>query len=220
MPDWFFELNLLFEILFAIFTAAIAYYSIKIYKLSSQEESRNFGWSFGFLSLSYLLLVFLNSAFMSLMASGLRAMEMDSILGLRNFIIVAYLLCFIVGLVTLFYTTLKTKSLRIYALLLALCTAAIYFSCNRSVIIYLVSSILLFFIAYNYLSEYKRNNNKNTLYVGLGMSFLFVSNILMGFVGNYIFYNFYVISRIFEIAAYSTIMFSLIRILNYGKKKK
>ena len=220
MPDWFFELNLVFEILFALFTAAIAYYSIKIYKLSSQEESRNFGWSFGFLSLSYVILIFMNTAFLSFMTTSLRAIEIDDMMGFRNFIIVSYLFFMIIGLITLFYTTLKTKSPRIYALLLALSLAAIYFSCNRSVIVYLVSSILLFFVSYNYLAEYKKNKNKNTLYVGLGMAFLFASNILMGFVGNSVLYNFYVFSRVFEIAAYSIIMFSLIRILKYGKKKK
>jgi len=220
MPDWFFELNLIFELIFIVFTAYIAYYAFKIYKLSNQKESRDFGFGFSFLSLSYILLISMNSLFLSFLSGNLRVMELDDIMGLRNLMIASYLLFLILGFITIFYTTLKSKSPRIYSMLAILCLAAVYFSCNRALIVYILSSLLLLFISYNYIEEYRKNKNKNTLLVGLGMIFLLVSNVLMGFVGNYALSGFYVLSRIFEIAAYSLIMLSLITILKNGKKKK
>jgi hypothetical protein len=211
---------MIFEMIFVLFTASIAIYSLRIYKLSEQRESRNFGLAFAFLSISYFLLIVINSLFLSVTSGNMRTMDLDEIMGLRNFAVFSHFLFLTLGFITLFYTTLKAKHERVYAILLTLCIAAIYFSCNRALIIYLVSSIFLAFISYHYLKEYRDNKNGRTLLVGLGMLLIFISNILMGFVGNYSLSNLYVLSRVLEIIAYSLIFTSLIKVFKNGKKKK
>lgn len=220
IPSWFLGLNTCFELLFFILTLVIALYAFKIYRISDQRESRNFASAFLFLSVSYIVLVIINYLFLSIISGNLMSLEIDDLLGLKNIAIFAYMAFFILGFVTLFYTTLKIRNIRIYSVLLLLSAILITLSSDKSLAIYLLSSIFLILVGYHYFREYFRLKNKNTLFVAIGILFIFISNILMGFVGSYILPDLYVSSRIFETIGYAFIITSLIKVLKNGKKKK
>ena len=220
IPNWFLGLNTGFEILFFIFTALIAFYAFRVYKLSDQKESRNFGLAFAFLSLSYLTIIFLNTLFLSIIHGNFRSLDFDDFMGLKNIGVLIYVVSAILGFITLFYTTLRSGSKSLYVTLLTLSLLAIGFSRDQSLMIYFISSLFLIMITLFYFKSYSLTKNKTTYYMALAMAFLFLSNLLMAFVGNYFLPNIYVLSVLLEIASYSLIIFSLTRIIKNGKKKK
>ena len=220
LPQWFFKLNIIFEIIFFLCTAIIAIYSFKIYKLSEQKQIRNFAFAFSFLSLSYFILSLLNSSFLYIMTGELRVLDFYKFIDIKNIGVSLYIGFFILGFISLLYATLKLKSIRIYIALLVITALAIRFSCFKSLTIYLITSLFLILITFHYFREYIRFKNENTLLVGIAMLFLLISNVLMSFVGNYIQPNLYVISRLIELLAYALIITSLYKIVKNGKKKK
>ncbi len=220
MPAWFLNLNLIFELLFFIFAAAIAIYSFRIYALTKQRESKIFGFAFSFLGLSHLALAIVNNLFLSIISGGLRELDFDDIINLRNILVVAYVMFFIIGLISLVYISFKAKSIRTYLILLALSLVSIWFACNKSFVIYLLASIFLLLISGYYLSEYRRNHNVNTLFVFLGFSALAISSIFLAFVADYLLPQAYVSAYFIELIGYSLIISSLIKILKDGKKTK
>ena len=220
IPAWFLGLNTTFEIIFVIFTALIAFYSFKIYRISRQRESRIFGLSFLFLSLSYASIIVANILFLCILRGGFCTIEIGDIISLKNLFVLLYLSFLVLGFITLFYTTLKSKNTRLYFLLLFLSLTSIFYSADRSLSIYFISSLFLLLIGIHYFKQYSLIKNKNTLYVAIGISLIFISNVLMGFVGNYTLPNLYVISSFLEIAGYIFIVSSLIKVLKNGKKTK
>lgn len=220
IPTWFLGLDLTFEILFCLFTALIAAYSFKIYKISEQKESKNFALAFTFLSLSYLVLIFLNSWFLSIITGNVRILDIDDFIGMKNLLVLSYTTFLILGFVTLFCTTLKAKSPSIFIALVSISLFSIFSTCNKSLIMFAIPSLLLLFITFFYFKEYRETKNNNTLLFGIAMLLLLASNIYMTFVGDYSSSNCYVISRFLEMAAYIIIILDLFSIIKNGKKKK
>jgi hypothetical protein len=220
IPSWFLGINILFECLFFIFAAAISAYSVKIYRLANQRESKIFAWAFGFLAVSHLLLLISNSLFLSITQGGMSILAIEDILDFKNFIVWSYVSFFVLGFLTLLYLSLKIKSARVYSLLVALSAIALVASHNLSFLAYSLAAIFLAFISYHYFVEFKRTHNKNTLNVMNGFILLFVSNLLIGLVADYGLPSFYVTANILEIIGYSFIVYSLLNVLKYGEKKK
>jgi hypothetical protein len=220
IPSWFLSFHIAFEIIFLLATAIIASYSFKIYTVSGQKQSRNFAFAFLFLSLSYLALIFINSLFLSAISGNLRSLDLDDIMGLKNMAVFFYLTFSILGFLTFYYTTSKCKSPMTYLLLGLLSLVSIHYSCEKSVLVYLIPVIFLIFISYQYFKEYYNTKNKYTLILGIAASLLLLSNLSLGFTARYFLPNLYVLAHFMELAAYSFIIYTLIKVLNYGKKKK
>jgi hypothetical protein len=220
IPAWFVGFHVSFEIIFLIATAIIATYSFKIYRASDQKQSRNFGLAFLLLSLSYLSLIVINCLFLSAINGNLRALDLDDIMGMKDFAVFLYLFFLISGFLTLYYTTLKSKTPATFLLLAILSLASIKYSCDKSISAYLIPVLFLCFVTYHYFKEYSTTKNKNTLILGLAMALLILSNLSMAYVANFFMPNLYVLAHFMELAAYSFIIYTLIKVLKYGKKAK
>ena len=218
IPNWFAGFNIFFEILFLIATALVAFYAFKIYKLSRHNETKLFGISFASLSISYLVLAVVNIFFLSASENNTFALTIRRIIDVKNTAIGLYIVFFIIGFVTLLYTTLKTNRLRIYGILLILTFTAINFSFDKVFMIYFISSLFLLFINYHYFVEYRKKKNTNIFLVLIGMFFLFLSNVI--FLPQIIYIPTYVISHSLELIGYSFIVASLVKVIQNGKKKK
>ncbi len=220
MPSWFWGTNLIFECLFFIFAVAISFYAFRIYKFTNQRESKIFGLSFSFLAIAHFFLIILNSFFLSILQGGFRAVEFGDILGMRNLTAALYICFLILGLITLSYMSLKIKSLKTYFLVIILSASFLLLSTNKSLTLYTLSAIFLFFIALYYAQEFKKTHNKNTLLVFIGFTLLFLSNLLFALTANYLLSGAYVLSYLIEALGYASITMSLINVFKYGKKKK
>lgn len=220
MPSTFLNTNIFFEWIFFIFAIAISYYAFKIYSLTDKRESKIFGWAFSFLAISHLALIVINSLFLSILNGGFRALEFENLIGIKNITISAYIFFLILGLITLFYTSLKIKSTRVYILAVILSMIILFFSLSKSMLIYLLASIFLLFITSYYFSEFIKTKNKNTLLVSIGFLMLLICNFLLALVADYSLSSAYVLAYVFEAIGYVLIILSLVKILYYGKKAK
>jgi hypothetical protein len=219
MPNWFFGVDIALELLFAILTLAIALYSFKIYKLSEQRELKFLGISFSFFSLSYLFWALNNLFLLSVLGDESRELSLKDI-GFYNHIgIYLYLSALILGVVTLFYTTLKTESKRTYLMLVILTSTTFIFSLNRATSLYTVLAIFFLFIFAHYFRECRKTKNKLTKRNTLAMGLLFLGSIAFIYAPSY--YSNYVIVHLLHGIAYSLLISSLVSVINkHGQKKK
>ena len=100
----FFGYDAVFELVFALITLAVAFYSFKIYKLSDQKKSRIFGIAFLFISSSYFIQSLFNtSIFFELNEKFISLIEINNLLTINILSIFLHMVFFTVGIVTLIY---------------------------------------------------------------------------------------------------------------------
>ncbi|MEK6878307.1 MAG: hypothetical protein AABY22_01795 [Nanoarchaeota archaeon] len=207
-PNWFIKTSIILEVIFALVCTAVALYSFKVYRLTEQREHRLFGTAFASIAVSYFIWVFLNIFFLTEIGEGVDALVVEKLNLLNLFGIYSHIFFFSLGLVTLAYTVLKVKNLRIYSLLLVLMLFAVVLSKNMSTSFFLLSSIFLFFISIHYLEEYLKNKSNRKLMIFTAFLFLFLGFLDLTFsIRNYI--N-YIVGHFLELVAYIIILISLV----------
>ena len=211
VPNWFFGLDVVMELLFFLVTIAIAISALKIYNLTKQDNIRKFSIGFILISLSYLVWAGLNAITIPDAASYVSQLTMSQISMISFLVIHAQMMFFIAGLVMLAYTTFNINKGGIFYLLLGLSLLVLVVSIEKIITFRIVSVFLLSFIAYHYLLEYKENSNKNTLLVLTGFSLLLISNLEL--LSTPIFPLSYVVSHLIELVAYTLFLTTLIRTL-------
>lgn len=224
VPSSFLKFSIAMQILFALVSLLVAYFSFKIYKLSRQREIRLFGISFFFISLSYIILAMIHLSIVSPVIIKIAKLTTENISRLGGIAILLHTVIFITGLITLVYTTLKLRSTKVYYLLLGLALVTIIIPLIIMVAVYepaasrslytliisfrLLSVFILAFVIYNYLEEYARNRNKKTMLIAISFALLLISN--ADFIFSVTYYQAYIIGNILEFIAYLFILISLV----------
>ena len=140
-PAWLFGYDVIFKFVIALITAAVSYYSFKMYRLSGVKKSKLLGVSFSFLALSYLA-----HGFFSLISfSNPTKFLAYNLLG-----IYLHMVFFIIGITTLTYMTLNVKKPRLLTLMISLSISLFVFSGNALYIGYAVISIMLIYILFHH----------------------------------------------------------------------
>jgi len=207
VPQWFFGFDIIMQLLFSLATAFVAFYSLKLYKISEQREIRLFCTAFILIAFSYLIKALTNWFVITQIQDRVRSLTLNNVnlIGLLG--IHAYLILFTAGLATLAYLTFKIKSPRAYILLLAINIVFIILSQNKAFAFSTLSSLFILFICINYLIEFKLNKNPRTILIFLAFLGLFISGLDFFFISD--FYTNYVISHFIELASYALILTSL-----------
>lgn len=219
MPSWFWGTNLVFECLFLLFSIVIAVYAFRIYKFTNQRELKIFGAAFSFLAIAHLILILLNSFFLSLIGGGFRGLEIEEMLGLKNILMFIYVGFFLLGLINLTYIALKIKSTRSYILLILISALTLCCNPNTGFSVYTLSAIFFLFISLYYLNEFRKTHNKNTLLVFIGFALLFFNSSLLVISLIKEISASYVLAYLIEALGYFSITFSFINVFKDGKKK-
>lgn len=217
IPGWFYGYDIFFEIIFGLITLFVAWNAFKIYSISEEKNTRNFGIGFLLVSLSYFIWACINIFIVSDIG-GERELSVSNILLLSTVSIYLQIALFIAGLALIVSMTLKTKEMRAFELVLAVSLSAICFSLNKFTATYSIASIFLLFIAVYYIAEFNKKKNRITCAIATAFSLMFLGTIGLLFAGSV--YLTYVISHIVILIAYSIILISLIKILKHGEKKK
>lgn len=219
-PNWFFVYSIILESIFALITLIVSYYAFKVYKLTDNKSARLFSTAFVFICLSYVLQAMLNSVILWKMAD-----RVVSLINLRDaallnlFGLYAHALFFIIGLIILAYIQFKIDDIKVALLMVALVVTSILFTWNKLMLFYMLSTIILIFIASNYFLNYIRHKTPNTLLVLIAMIFLLFGALHYFFAVDHEVY--YVIGHGLEFLAYSMILINLLLMLNkHGKKKR
>ena len=218
IPSWFSGYDSLFQILFAIIALFVAGYAYKIYKVSKRPEIKLFSIAFLLISLSYIAwpLITLLASFPIGKETLAVMIETSNLAG--TLAIFFHISFFLMGLLTLVYMNLKDKNRRTYILLSVLIFLIAVIGIDKTHIIYLTSSILIFFILYHHLKEYRQKGNKKMLPVTLAFLFLFLGSLDLIFADTQHIY--YVGGHIFMLIAYILILGRLIYIIKNVPKKR
>ena len=219
VPRWFYGYDIFFELIFAIITLIVSYYSYKMYKLTNESQLRLFSISFLFFSAYYFIQSFLNLGILEQINN--KAISMFNLMNINffnTFGIFLQAIFFTIGLVTLLYMTLDLDSKKIYLLLLLITLPLLFFSSNGLLLFYLLASILLVFIALFYFKNYTEKKSINSLLVFIAFDFLLFGQIHFIFSVNHAIY--YVIGHFLELTAYIMILINLILISKNGQKKR
>lgn len=221
VPTWFYQIDILLGLLFSIITAFVALYAIKIYKITDEKEFKLFGISFILISLSYLIRICLNSlltiAFKSKIFLALTISQFNII---HQASVITYILLFLIGYLTLAYTTLKINNTWAYFLILIPTIIAIITCTNKALTIYLLAASFLLVMCVSYMDRLIRKKEKKVKAITFAITMLLISNIIFMFITKYSFYQGYIISSILDLIAYLVIATNLFLIISHGQKKK
>lgn len=218
IPHWFFGMDIILELVFAVITLGIALYSFKIYNLSDQRESKFFGISFLSFSLSYIVWAAVNFFLLSALNEEVRELNLQDIGFLNHLGIYLYIAAFMFGVINLVYTTLKTESKRVYVLLILLTLGIFMFSLDKMMPFYITSAALFLFVFAHYTREYLSNRNPLTLRITIAMGLMFLASIDFIFAANY--YLHYVAIHFLHVVAYILLLSSLIGVIRKHEQKK
>lgn len=207
-PPWFFGIDVLLELAFAVICLIVAIFSFRMYKQTGQRLIRYFGLSFFLISISYFIQSFINFLIVSELNENVcYAIKFESVTLFNEIGILTHIFFMTIGLSLLLYTTLKDRRLRTLWLILSLALSSIYFSQNTLYMFFLISTIFLAFISWHYLQNYFHHRLTRTLLVALAFIFL-----LFGSVHFLISVNhqlFYAIGHILELFAYIFVLLNL-----------
>ncbi|MBR9704815.1 hypothetical protein GOV12_05360 [Candidatus Pacearchaeota archaeon] len=210
VPNWFFGLDIIFELAFAIITFFLSLYAFKIYKLSDQKQSRLFGISFLLFSISYFIQSIINLSILTKFGENIHVLIKLKEISLLNYIgIYTHLIFFLIGLLTLTYMTFKIQNKKLYILLFLVSMLSLFLSMNKIYWFYFLASIFLIFIVIHYFNNYVRYKQVNNLLVLIAFIMLLFGHIHFIFSVNHAF--FYVIGHFLELGAYILILISLLR---------
>ena len=217
--NWFFGYDIVLEALFAIITLIVSFYAYKLYKISAQRTFKHFAFAFFAIAISYIVQTVMNLLILFQYNDDVTALlSLRDVYLLNLFAVYISMLFFIIGLITLFYTTLNYHNYRLWGLMFALSIVAILFSINKLFMFYLVSSILLIFIVIHYLLNYAHHKHIHGLLMFLATLFLLFSSIHFILAVNH--GMFYVIGHILELFAYLLVLTNLALVFKHGKKKR
>jgi len=216
---WFYGYDVVLELIFAIITFAVSFYSFKIYNLTYQRQPKLFGIGFAFISASYLIRAIVSFVIAYEVKEGINVIsDLRELVILNNFGIYSYLLLFVTGLFFLTYLTFKVKNKKIFTLIYLITISSIIVSLNKLELFYLFSTIFLAYIFIHYLENYESHKQKRTFLILLSFFLLFLSSIQFFFsVGNTLDYA---ISHILELIAYLLILLDLLLVSKNESKKK
>ncbi|HIH31829.1 TPA: hypothetical protein HA235_03915 [Candidatus Woesearchaeota archaeon] len=204
-PDWFFGYDVLFELFFFIISLAIAFYALKVYHATSQKLAQYFGFGFLLVASSYLVQSISNYLVYSKLNAQICIMANVSSVSVVDAIgTYAYMLLMISGFTVLLFVSLKSDKMRTLWILLSVSIIAIMLSKNPLYTFYLLSSIYLAFIAWNFVENYLKNKQAMTLTVALAFIFLWFGT--FHFLISVDHELFYVIGHILGLCAYIMIL--------------
>src|SRR3989338_11321064 len=217
VPEWFFKASITLELIFAAITFAISFYAYKIYKLSQQREHYLFSVGFLLTAASYVIWALLNIFLLSHIDNNLLVLAIEKVNFLKTYTLYTHIILLMVGLSTLIYTTIKTKSKRLFLIINALAILPILASENTVSVFYLTTSILLAYLVIHYINEYQIGRQKKTALVMLVFLFIFFGSLDFTLGSGTALY--YALGHILKAIGYILLLASLFIIMYYGKKK-
>ncbi len=209
----FFGYDIVFAIIFAIVSLALAIFALRISKVTSQSSTELFGIGFLLISLSY----FSDSIFNFIMLPQLSSTTVPTMIKLsfltRLEFLGAYAHIFFMlsGLVILLYMTFDIKNRKVLAALLLLILLPILLSDDAFVLFYLAASTCLIFIAYYYIKNYFKHRYVTSLVTAVAFVLILFANIQLIFSSSDQF--FYVLGHLLELVAYILIFVNFYLVL-------
>jgi hypothetical protein len=219
-PQWFYGYDVALELIFAVITLLVSFFAWKIFKVTGERNVKLFSLAFLFIALSYVVQSILNFVIMEQLDDNISSfINLQSVYLLNLFGVYMHAILFLIGILLLTYVALKIHSFQTFVLLFILVFTSLYFTQYKTFMLYLLSTVLLGFIVFYYLTNYWENRKSTALLTLISMISLFVA---------YLFFIFameddmlyYIIGHVLELLAYLIVFVNLWIILRLGKQKQ
>jgi hypothetical protein len=206
--DFFFEF---LEFLIVLF---IAFYSYKAYKITEKKRYLYFTRSFLCFSVSFFIAALVNylsaEEWISSLSPWVKITMMNSFYDVG---LLLQSLFFIAGLVTLAILALDIKEKREMSLLLFISLIAVALSVHFRLATHFIALLFLIYILPNFYQNCRKTKSSNAKIVFVGFSLFFFSQFLFLFVFQMQILWFYFIAHLLQLAGFSLLLVSLIKIL-------
>ena len=216
IPEWFAGSEILIQIIFAIVTFFVAYYSYKAYQVSRSRSVKFFGIGFLGISIAYLVQAALN--FMVLqgvhstdIARVATAGAVNQMIPLSVVAVFTHMIIMTASLGLLAYVTLKSKGVKPLLLVWSLSIAALLLSQNFSIAFYVIASILLLFMTAQHYQRLEKAKNMTSLIVFLGFGLVFLGMLQIAFATSL--NLLYISGHIILLFGYLLLLWSLLRVV-------
>lgn len=185
-PSWFSGTAIFLELLFAIVTILIAYFSYKAYKVVKKREILLFGFAFLSISLGYLQEVIFNFSQMFKITRTILTPilgEAAQIINLGFIVNLIHITLFVLGLSLLVYLTIPKRTKKIFGIISGLSLIALFTSVNLIFTFFLITSLMLFALTLHYYQLHCKRGNISTLFNFIGFGSIFLGNLQLAFTG-------------------------------------
>lgn len=218
-PEWFFGWDVAFELMFAIILLAISLFAFKEYKVSDQKKIKYLGYGFLFIGVSYIIQSIFNFLIISKLDDQIcQVILIRQIAAIESIALYFHLILWTIGLMFLVYMTFRSENKGLLVLLNIISLIAIFVSGNVMFMFYLISTAVIIYLVFHFMSNYLNNHKNNALFIAVAFLFLLVSQIHFLFSMDHI--KFYVVGHIFELIAYSMILYNFYRVRKKNESKK
>jgi len=215
-PQWFQVFDSVFQILFALITLAITFFSYKVFKFTKDRKFKYFSLSFLLMALGYLTISFSNLLLYLGVYDGV--ISRLSEFNIANAFFLTFILFMLVGYMLLIIISMDLKNKRLVALLLSVVLLFVAFSYQYFIKFHMISLLLLGFIALQFYENYKQKRKVNAGLVFASFYLLAFAEIF--FLATPYMNSTYVLAHGLQLTGFSLLLGMLIKVLNYDGKKE
>lgn len=215
VPKWFFGTSIALEVLFALATFFVAFYSFRVARIYRDKAINLMTVGFVFVALSYLSKAAVNVFLLREITTGYLALSLSNLNSVASAGFYLYISFYLIGLILLTYMTFKSSNADLFLLITVLSFIGIWVSPDKVFAFSIISAVMLCIITLHFARSYERNKNGRTLLIFLGFLGLLLVGIGFTFAEGY--YVNYVVGHLLELASYGLILAS---IFSLTKKRK
>jgi hypothetical protein len=202
-PTWFRGIDIFLELIFVIITAILSYQAYKLNKLCKAKECTSLSWGFGLLSASYAIQLIMNALAHTQSATLL---TLQIILG-------TYIATHLIGLLLLAMTYAHLKKTSYFILMFSIVCVGLILTSTLTHF-YLVSAIILGYLAIHTAQSYAKNAHSKTLLVSIAFTLLTAGSVLLSVTDGIT----YTIAHLLVLLAYVLLLLTLLWVKRYEKK--
>jgi len=213
-PAWFYGYESIFAFVFAFVTLLISLLSFKAYGFTNDRKYKYFSLAFLLISAANFL-VWLFTTLMHLHWTP----YLDTLLSQFDFAFLLYILLSVLAYMTLLIIVLKVKTKKIILLLLSLSLLFVLFSRENFLKFHITAFLLLFFLSYQFYTNYLDTGKENAKSVFACFYLLTCAEIF--FALSMLAHDwFYVAANFIQLIGYFVLFYVFLRIVNHGRKKR
>jgi len=213
-PSWFYGYDSIFAFVFVIITILVSLLSLRAYNFTGDKKYKFFSLSFLLISVANLVFWF----FTSLLVLHVSP-QLSALIGIFDFPFLAYTFLSLMAYMILLIIALKIDSKKIMLLLMSLSFLFVIFSKQNFLKFHITAFLLLFFLSYQFYTNYLENKKINAKVVFTSFYLLTCSEIF--YIATVYSSNiFYVVAQALQLIAYLTLFYLFLRLINYGRKKR
>jgi hypothetical protein len=213
-PVWFYGYESIFVFVAGLITILISILSYKAYRLTEDSKHKYFSIAFFLMAIGFFIQSLFSTFLITHVWNGLGA-----ILGYFDFVFLAHLLLLLLAYTILLIITLKIDNIKVITLLFALILLFVVFSYHHFLKFHIVSFMLLFFLTYQFYSNYLKKKNPNARLVFVSFYLLTCAEaflILFTYVNGW----FYLIGRVVQFSGYLVLFYTFLRVIYHDREKR